>query len=308
MGVIEANAAFLLENNMIQYYNEILKHRAIPDTRDGLMEVQRRTIYGAHEIKAFSSKPHVKSVKVVSAGLSRHPHGDSALYVALTNMAQYWKNHILLFDKNGSVGSPYGDEPAAMRYLEMRLHKNSENLLLDQINTNCVDFKKTFDDADIEPVVLPAKLPLYLINGVFGISGGYSVNVPLHNPKEVIDETIAYIKDKSHQIYLRPDFPTGGIILDNKDLADAYTTGRSKYTMRALIEKDDKHNKLIIKELHINKDNLAESLSWLEQKGLVLRSDYSKQEGYARRYYIPEECWTIQCKKEWQEMQKSLKR
>ena len=268
MGVIVSDLAFLLENNMIQYYNEILKHRAIPDTRDGLMEVQRRTIYGADKIKAYSSKPHVKSIKIVGAAQTTHPHGESAIYIALTNMAQYWKNHVLLFDKNGSVGSVYGDEPAAMRYLEMRLHKNSEKLMLDQINTDCVDFKKTFDDADIEPVVLPAKLPFYLINGAFGVAGGYSVNVPLHNPNEVINEVIKRIKDKNHQVYLRPDIPTGGIILDDKNLADAYTTGRSKYTMRALIEKDEKHNKLIIKELPymITLNNILDQLREVTQK------------------------------------------
>ena len=167
----------------------------------------------------------------------------------MVNMSQWWSNNITLYDTNGANGSIYGDEPAKPRYLEARMHKNTEKYMVDNLNKETVDYINTFDDSSQEPKVLPAKLPFYLINGAFGIAGGYSVNVPPHNTKEVLTEMISYIDNPEHEINLVPDLPTGGIIANDTTLKKAYTTGRSKYIMRGEVTLDEKAHAVIITSL-----------------------------------------------------------
>ena len=239
----------LLLDYMKDYYEEIILHRGIPDTRDGLIEAQRRLLFGSTNRKYTSDKAHVKSTKIISESMSYHAHGDASLYQCMVNMSQWWSNNILLYDTNGSNGSIYGDEPAKPRYLEARMHKNAERYMTDNLNQETVDYINTFDDSGKEPKVMPAKLPFYLINGAFGIAGGYSVNVPAHNTKEVLEEMIKYIDDENHEINLVPDLPTGGIIANDETLRNAYTTGRSKYTMRGEVTLDEKQHAVIITSL-----------------------------------------------------------
>ena len=271
MAVIEKDYKEFMESNMIDYYNEILCHRAIPDVRDALMEVQRRILWTCYHNGWNSSKTHVKCAKINGAALTYHYHGVSSVYDSMVGMSQDWKNHICLIDTFGSNGSIYGDVQAADRYLEARLHKNAENILLSELKAECVDMVPNYDLTEEEPSVLPAKLPMYLINGAFGISGGYAVSVPTHNPTEVIDNTIARIKDPNYQINIIPDFPTGGYILDNKDLRDGYTQGRGKATIRGKFIRDEKKHRLILVEIPYMKtlDTIKEEIKTLTKETKV---------------------------------------
>lgn len=261
---------------MRDYYEEILFHRGIPDPRDGLLEVHRRILFGANAKHCDANKPHVKSVKIVSAALELHPHSDTACYLAACLLSQDWKQQLILIDSHGANGAIYGDEPAKMRYLEMKKHKYAELYMLDEFKYDCVDMKDSFDMSSKEPVVLPAKLPFYIINGAFGISGGYAVSVPTHNPIEVIDELIKYLDNRNHKVYLVPDFPTGGVICNDENLRKAYSTGRSNFIMRGLVEKDEKNHELIIRELPYMTNLMAfeKQVKELSQK----RKDAKKKE------------------------------
>ena len=208
--LIERDYTDLLKENMLSYYNEILTRRAIPETRDGLMEVQRRIIWTCYKNKWVSSRPFVKCAKINGMVLTYHPHGDSAVFDSLVNLSQDWKNHIPMIQTYGSNGSIYGDDPAAPRYLEARLSKEAELIYGEDLSPDCVDYVDNYDLTEKEPVIMPGRLPVYLINGAFGISGGYAISVPTHNPVEVIDETIKLIKNPNHQVNLKPDFPNGG--------------------------------------------------------------------------------------------------
>lgn len=240
----------ILVENAKEYYEEIICHRPIPDTRDGLTEVQRRILWSLYLKRWNSSKPHIKSARVIGDVIGRtHPHGDSSVYDTSSNMTQPWKNQIRLIDWHGNMGSISGKKAAAQRYTEMRSSKESEELMFKNLGDNCVDFVPNYDNLEEEPLYLPAKLPMYLINGAFGIAAGYAVSVPPHNPVEVIKETIARIQDPTHDIELMPDFPTGGTIINSDAVKEAYKTGEGKVVIRAKIEKDEKGKKLIITEI-----------------------------------------------------------
>ena len=237
-----------------EYYEEIICHRPIPDTRDGLTEVQRRILWSLHLNKWNSSKQHVKSARVIGDVIGRtHPHGDSSVYEASANMTQPWKNQIALVDWHGNMGSISGKGPAAQRYTEMRSAKEAEELMLANIGDNCVDFIPNYDNLEEEPLYFPAKLPFYLINGAFGIAAGYAVSVPPHNPKDVIEQTIKRIEDYSHDVELLPDLPTGGIIINTNEVKKAYKEGTGRMVIRAKIEKDEKNRQLIITEIPYQK-------------------------------------------------------
>ena len=249
MAIIERDYKDFLKNNMMDYYNEVLCHRAIPETRDGLMEVQRRILWTCYEHNFLSSKNYVKCAKINGNTLEYHYHGQASVYEALVNMSQDWKNHICTIDTFGSNGSIYGDSQAADRYLEARLDKNAELIYLDEIKSDCIDMVPNYDLTSKEPLILPSKLPMYLINGAFGISGGYAVSVPAHNPIEVIDAHINRIKDPNYDINIFPDFPTGGYVVNNEELRKGYKEGRGRCIIRGKFFKDVKNHSLILTEI-----------------------------------------------------------
>lgn len=269
---IEANEIF--KKYMTEFYADILVHRAIPDTRDGLIEAQRRALYAMWERGYTSKRAYVKGAKCTSAAMTYHMHGDGALYDTIAFMSQSWKNHIPWIEPMGNNGSVYGDAPAAGRYLELRLDKNCENLLLDEIKKDCVDFIPSYDNDGEEPSVLPSKLPMYLINGAFGIVGGYSVSVPTHNPNEVIKETIKLMKNPEYKVNLRPDLPTGGLILNDDSLDKSYNTGRSNFKLRARILHDVKKHELVITELP---QGLTTMIKLKENLKVLCNDTYTKQ-------------------------------
>lgn len=247
----------ILVDGAMDYYEEIICHRAIPDNRDGLIECQRRILWTMFDKGWNSSKPHVKSARVVGEVMGRfHPHGDSSIYDTSTNMTQEWKNNFLLIDWHGNKGSISGKGPGAQRYTEQRSSKLAEKFILEGLKENSVDFIQNFSQDELEPVSLPAKIPFYLINGAFGLASGYMASVPTHNPVEVIEELIKRIKNPTYKINLLPDFPTGGTIINTESVRNTYHDFKnaiakkdSKITIRAVIEKDEKRNKLNIVEI-----------------------------------------------------------
>ena len=225
-----------------RYSKYIIQDRAIPDVRDGLKPVQRRILYGMFRERNTYDKPYRKSAKTVGHIMGNyHPHGDSSIYEAMVRMSQWWKQNTPYIDMQGNNGSIDGDSPAAMRYTEARLAKISNELLKD-IDKDTVSWAPNFDDTELEPTVLPAKFPNLLVNGTTGISAGYATNIPPHNLGEVIDATIHRIDspncrlDTIMDIVKGPDFPTGGIVYDGKEITKAFTSGRGKVVVRAKVE------------------------------------------------------------------------
>lgn len=222
-----------------RYSKYIIQDRAIPDVRDGLKPVQRRILYAMYLLKMFSNSPFKKSARICGEVMGKfHPHGDSSIYEALVRMSQSWKMGVPLIEMHGNNGSIDGDSPAAMRYTETRLSKNSEYMLQD-IEKKTVNFAPNFDDEELEPTVLPSKFPNILVNGATGISAGYATNIPPHNLCEVIDASIYLIDhpdmtlDELLSIMHGPDFPTGGIVQGLKGIRDAFQTGRGKVVVRS---------------------------------------------------------------------------
>jgi len=252
-----------MSDDMIQYYKEVLTDRAVFNPIDGMKPIHRRILWGMLQHKWASNKPHVKSAKITGAIAGEyHPHGTASIYDAMVKMYQPWYVNMSLIDKHGNFGSIYGDDAGAERYTEARLSKFAEDVLLDDVNKGCIDFIPNFDNSEKEPAVLPAKIPLALINGSFGIAAGYSANIPPHNLGEVIDETIKFIKNPDHQVTLLPDYPMGGIICNSSEVAMGYTTGTSKVIIRGVIEKNEKKNNLILREIPFMKslDKVVESI------------------------------------------------
>ncbi|NBI28045.1 DNA gyrase subunit A [Chengkuizengella marina] len=222
-----------------RYSKYIIQDRAIPDVRDGLKPVQRRILYAMSEAGNHSDKPYRKSAKTVGDVMGNyHPHGDSSIYDGMVRMAQFWKMGHVLIDGHGNWGSMDDDPPAAMRYTEARLSSIASELLRD-IEKDTVLFKDNFDNTMKEPVVLPSRFPNLLVNGVSGISSGFATEIPPHNLGEVIEACIDLMDNP--QLTLEdlmkkikgPDFPTGGIIMGEKGLKEAYTTGKGKIFLRA---------------------------------------------------------------------------
>lgn len=226
----------------IDYSMSVIVSRALPDVRDGLKPVHRRVLYGMLGLSLFPGKPFKKSARIVGEVLGKyHPHGDTSVYDAMVRMAQVWSLRYPLVEGQGNFGSIDGDSPAAMRYTEARFMKITEDVLAD-LDKNTVDLRLNFDDSLEEPVILPTKIPLLLVNGTSGIAVGMATNMPPHNLSEVIDAICAYIDNPEIEIeeliqFVKgPDFPTGGIIYGVQGIKDAYLTGRGRVVIRSKTE------------------------------------------------------------------------
>ncbi|MEL6205362.1 MAG: DNA gyrase subunit A [Pseudomonadota bacterium] len=228
-----------MKASYLDYAMSVIVSRAIPDLRDGLKPVHRRILFAMHETGNTHDKPYRKSARPVGDVMGQyHPHGDSAIYEALVRMAQDFSMSLPLLDGQGNFGSMDGDNPAAMRYTEVRMAKAAQSLLAD-IEKDTVDFQDNYDGKQQEPTVLPARFPNMLVNGAGGIAVGMATNIPPHNLGEVIDATLALINDPDlsseqlNEIVSGPDFPTGGVILGRSGIRKAYTEGRGSVIVRA---------------------------------------------------------------------------
>ena len=241
--IIRTEYSDLMQKSYIDYAMSVIISRALPDVRDGLKPVQRRTLYDMYELGVKYDKPHRKSARIVGDTMGKyHPHGDSSIYEALVVMAQDFKKGLPLIDGHGNFGSIEGDGAAAMRYTEARLQKVTQEAYLADLDKNVVDFGPNFDETEKEPLVLPVKVPNLLINGAEGIAVGMATSIPPHNFGEVIDGVIAYMKNpdittEQMMEYIQgPDFPTGGIIANKDELLSIYETGVGKIKIRGKVE------------------------------------------------------------------------
>ncbi len=241
--IIRINIEEKMKTAYIDYSMSVIVSRALPDVRDGLKPVHRRILYDmSSELNLYSDKPHRKSARIVGDVLGKfHPHGDFSVYEAMVRMAQEWSMRYMLVDGQGNFGSVDGDGPAAMRYTEARMQKIADEVMAD-IDKDTVDFRPNFDETIQEPVVLPTKIPLLLVNGASGIAVGMATNMPPHNLSDTIDAICAYIDnpniemDELIRCIKAPDFPTGGIIYGYEGVKEAYETGRGRVIMRAKTE------------------------------------------------------------------------
>ena len=241
--IIRTEYSELMQKSYIDYAMSVIIARALPDVRDGLKPVQRRTLYDMYELGIRYDKPYRQSARIVGDTMGKyHPHGDSSIYDALVVMAQDFKKGLPLVDGHGNFGSIEGDGAAAMRYTEARLQKVTQEAYLADLDKNVVDFMPNFDETEKEPVVLPVKVPNLLVNGAEGIAVGMATSIPPHNFGEVIDGVIAYMKNpdittaEMMQYIPGPDFPTGGIIANKDDLPAIYESGIGKIKIRGKIE------------------------------------------------------------------------
>jgi DNA gyrase subunit A len=246
--VVQVNIEEEMKSAYIDYSMSVIVSRALPDVRDGLKPVHRRVLFGMSELGVLSNRPYKKSARIVGEVLGKfHPHGDTSVYDAMVRMAQVWSLRYPLVDGQGNFGSVDGDSPAAMRYTEARLKRLAEEVLSD-IEKDTVDFQPNFDDSLTEPVVLPTRIPILLVNGASGIAVGMATNMAPHNLTEVIDATVAYIENRditTEEIlkYIKgPDFPTGGIIYGEQGIRDACETGRGRILVRAKTEIELTHS------------------------------------------------------------------
>ena len=241
--IIRTEYSELMQKSYIDYAMSVIIARALPDVRDGLKPVQRRTLYDMYELGIRYDKPYRKSARIVGDTMGKyHPHGDSSIYDALVVMAQDFKKGLPLVDGHGNFGSIEGDGAAAMRYTEARLQKVTQEAYLADLDKNVVDFMPNFDETEKEPVVLPVKVPNLLVNGAEGIAVGMATSIPPHNFGEVLDGVIADMKNpdittaEMMQYIPGPDFPTGGIIANKDDLPAIYESGVGKIKIRGKIE------------------------------------------------------------------------
>ena len=226
--VIPTDYAEVMQKSYIDYAMSVIISRALPDVRDGLKPVQRRTLYDMYELGIRYDRPYRKCARIVGDTMGKyHPHGDSSIYEALVVMAQDFKKGKTLVDGHGNFGSIEGDGAAAMRYTEARLEKLTQDVFLEDLDKNVVDFMPNFDETEKEPVVLPVRIPNLLVNGADGIAVGMATSIPPHNLGEVVDAVKAYMKNNDISVkglmrYLKgPDFPTGGIVTNQDELLSA---------------------------------------------------------------------------------------
>ena len=241
--IIRTEYSELMQKSYIDYAMSVIVARALPDVRDGLKPVQRRTLYDMYELGIRYDKPYRKSARIVGDTMGKyHPHGDSSIYGSLVVMAQEFKMGLPLVDGHGNFGSIEGDGAAAMRYTEARLKKITQEAYLADLDKDVVDFVPNFDETEKEPLVLPVKVPNLLLNGAEGIAVGMTTSIPPHNFTEVIDGVIAYMKnpdintEQMMQYIPGPDFPTGGIVANQDDLLAIYATGMGKIKLRGKVE------------------------------------------------------------------------
>ncbi len=283
--ITENNIVEEVKSSFLDYSVSVIASRALPDLRDGLKPVHRRILWSMYECGYTPDKPHRKSATTVGYVMGHyHPHGDSSIYDAMVRLAQKFAERYMLVDGHGNFGTIEGDSAAAYRYTEGRLSKISLEMLRD-INKNTVDFDPNFDDSTKEPRVLPSRFPNILVNGTMGIAVGMATNIPPHNLGEVIDGCIAYIDNPDidtiglMKFIKGPDFPTGGIILGNSGIKQAYETGKGTITIRskARIEEVKGHNNIVITEVPygVNTKELQEKVAELvHNKTIDGISDY----------------------------------
>ncbi len=284
-----------MRRSYLDYAMSVIVSRALPDVRDGLKPVHRRILFSMHENGYDWNKPYRKSARVVGDVIGKyHPHGDQSVYDALVRMAQDFAMRVPLIDGQGNFGSVDGDQPAAMRYTEVRLAKPAHSLIED-LDKDTVDFQANYDNSENEPTVLPARFPNMLVNGGGGIAVGMATNIPPHNLGEVIDATIQLIDrptmtvEDLMEFIPGPDFPTGGIILGRAGIRSAYLTGRGSVTMRGRVKVETVRGgreALIINEIpyQVNKASMVERIGELvrEKKieGIAEVRDESDRDGY----------------------------
>lgn len=272
----------------LEYAMSVIVGRALPDVRDGLKPVHRRIIYAMHELGLTPDRPYRKCARVVGDVLGKyHPHGDQAVYDALVRLVQDFSSRYPLLAGHGNFGSIDNDPAAAMRYTETRLSAIGHGAMLGEIGDATVDFTGNFDNSQQEPVVLPAQLPMLLLNGSSGIAVGMATNIPPHNLNEVVDGAIALLDkptisdDKLFEIIPGPDFPTGGEIVGRKGIRDAYLTGRGSITMRGVVhfenievgrKRKSTRSAIIVTEFpyQVTKSNWIEKLANLVNEGKIV--------------------------------------
>ena len=241
--IIRTEFSEIMQKSYIDYAMSVIVSRALPDVRDGLKPVQRRTLYDMYELGIRYDRPFRKSARIVGDTMGKyHPHGDSSIYGALVVLAQDFKMGLPLVDGHGNFGSVEGDGAAAMRYTEARLCKVTQDAFLQDLDKNVVEFVPNFDETEKEPEVLPARIPNLLVNGSEGIAVGMVTSIPPHNLGEVIDAVITLIQEgdvsdeKLLSLIPGPDFPTGGIVVNQDELAEIYKTGSGKIRIRGKVE------------------------------------------------------------------------
>ncbi len=257
--IIRTEYSELMQKSYIDYAMSVIIARALPDIRDGLKPVQRRTLYDMHELGIRHDRPYRKCARIVGDTMGKyHPHGDSSIYEALVVMAQEFKKGLPLVDGHGNFGSIEGDGAAAMRYTEARLEKITQEAYLADLDKDVVDFVPNFDETEKEPSVLPVRVPNLLINGAEGIAVGMATSIPPHNFSEVIEGVKAYMKNPDITTaemmeYIKgPDFPTGGIVVNKDDLLQIYETGVGKIKLRGKVETEQAkggRQRLVITEI-----------------------------------------------------------
>lgn len=294
--ILSVNLEDEMQRSYLDYAMSVIVGRALPDARDGLKPVHRRSLYAMNEQGNFHNRPFRKSARIVGDVMGKyHPHGDSAIYDTIVRMAQRFSLRYLLVDGQGNFGSVDGDAPAAMRYTEVRMSRLASELLAD-IDKDTVDFVPNYDGSEHEPAVLPTRVPNLLVNGSSGIAVGMATNIPPHNLSEVIDGCVALIDNPEidlsalMRLIPAPDFPTAGLILDAHGLADAYASGRGRIVLRArthpeTFEKGGERQAIVVTELpyQVNKARLLERIALLvkEKKleGITEIRDESDKDG-----------------------------
>src|SRR5687768_1431048 len=297
--IIPVNLEDEMRRSYLDYAMSVIVGRALPDVRDGLKPVHRRVLFAMNELGAHSNKPYYKSARIVGDVIGKyHPHGDTAVYDTLVRMAQPFSLRYMLVDGQGNFGSIDGDSPAAMRYTEARMSRLAHELMAD-IDKDTVEFQPNYDEKELEPSVMPTRVPNLLVNGSAGIAVGMATNIPPHNLSEVVDATIALIDQPELDVdglmeYIPgPDFPTAGIINGTAGIQAAYRTGRGRVRMRARAEvevADNGREAIVVTEIpyQVNKARLIEKIAELvkEKKleGISELRDESDKDGM--RIYI----------------------
>jgi DNA gyrase subunit A len=293
--IVPVNIEEQMKTAYIDYSMSVIVGRALPDVRDGLKPVHRRILHGMNELGNNSNKPYKKAARIVGEVMGKyHPHGDASIFDAMVRMAQEWSMRYLLVDGQGNFGNQDGDGPAAMRYIEARLHRLAEYMLED-IDKETVDFQLNFDDSLQEPTVLPTRIPQLLINGSSGIAVGMATNMMPHNLSEVIDGCFAYIEKRDITVeellhFIKaPDFPTGGIIYGMEGVKAAMHFGRGRVVLRGKLHVDTKvsgREQIVVTEVpyQVNRDALCDRIGQLVNEKIIegiahINNESNKREG-----------------------------